>query len=127
MTRLTRVLGHDQSAEGGVDGRAHMRRCATYRRSGQLLGDGLVKTTMNTWHGRNFVSDRFNPKTPVSLTAAWRVVIRRKKIKDMREAGMTHERAKGVELKKEGGPTTGLKASLLLEMLSDQVQQWRKG
>ena len=31
--------------------------------------------------------DRFNPKTPASLTAAWRDVIRPKKIKDMREAG----------------------------------------
>ena len=31
--------------------------------------------------------DRFNPKTPASLTAAWRDVIRPTKIKDMREAG----------------------------------------
>ena len=41
-----------------------------------------------------------------------------------RERPLTHERAKGVELKKKRGEglTTGLKASLLLVMLSDQVQ-----
>ena len=70
--------------------------------------------------------DRFNPKTPASLTAAWRDVIRPKKIKDMREAGKAIDswESKVVELKKEHGeePTTGLKASLLLEMLPDQVQ-----
>ena len=30
--------------------------------------------------------DRYNPRTPASLTASWREVIRPKKIKDMREA-----------------------------------------
>ena len=70
--------------------------------------------------------DRFNPKTPASLTAAWRDVIRPTKIKDMREAGKAIDawESKVVELKKEHGeePTTGLKASLLLEMLPDHVQ-----
>ena len=55
--------------------------------------------------------DRFNPKTPASLTAAWRDVIRPKKIKDMREAGKAIDswESKVVELKKEHGeePTTG--------------------
>ena len=70
--------------------------------------------------------DRFNPKTPASLTAAWRDVIRPKKFKDMREVGKVIDacESKVVELKKEHGeePTTRLKASLLLEMLPDQVQ-----
>ena len=70
--------------------------------------------------------DRFNPKTPASLTAAWREVIRPKKIKDMREAGKSIDEWEGkvAILKKEHSeePTTGLKASLLLEMLPDNVQ-----
>ena len=47
--------------------------------------------------------DRFNPKTPASLTAAWRDVIRSKKIKDMRAAGKAIDawESKVVELKKE--------------------------
>ena len=70
--------------------------------------------------------DRFNPKTPASLTAAWREVIRPKKVKDMRDAGKAIDTWEGkvTILKKEHGeePTTGLKASLLLEMLPDSVQ-----
>ena len=70
--------------------------------------------------------DRFNPKTPASLTAAWREVIRPKKLKDMREAGKAIDAWEGkvALLKKEHSeePTTGLKASLLLEMLPDHVQ-----
>ena len=70
--------------------------------------------------------DRFNPKTPASLTAAWREVIRPKKLKDMREAGKAIDAWEGkvALLKKEHGeePTIGLKASLLLEMLPDHVQ-----
>ena len=70
--------------------------------------------------------DRFNPKTPASLTAAWREVIRPKKVKDMREAGKAIDawESKVTMLKKEHGeePTTGLKASLLLEMLPDHAQ-----
>ena len=70
--------------------------------------------------------DRFNPKTPASLTTAWRDVIRPKKIKDMREAGKAIDswESKVVELKKEHGEklTVGLKASLLLEMFPGQVQ-----
>ena len=69
--------------------------------------------------------DRYNPKTPASLTAAWREVVRPKKIKDMREASKAIDawESKVVVLKKEHGeePTTGLKASLLLEMLPDQI------
>ena len=72
------------------------------------------------------IYDRFNPKTPASLTAAWREVIRPKKVKDMREAGKTIDawEDKVTVLKKEHGeePTTGLKASLLLEMLPESVQ-----
>ena len=70
--------------------------------------------------------DRFNPKTPASLTAAWREVVRPKKVKDMREAGKAIDAWEGkvVVLKKEHSeePTTGLKAALLLEMLPDNVQ-----
>ena len=70
--------------------------------------------------------DRFNPKTPASLTAAWRDVIRPKKLKDMREAGKSIDiwEGKVALLKREHGeePTMGLKASLLLEMLPDHVQ-----
>ena len=49
--------------------------------------------------------DRFNTKTPASLTAAWREVIRLKKIKDMREAGKAIDawESKVVELKEEHG------------------------
>ena len=70
--------------------------------------------------------DRYNPKTPASLTAAWREVIRPKKVKDMREAGKAIDAWEGkvAVLKKEHGeePTVGLKASLLLEMLPDSAQ-----
>ena len=70
--------------------------------------------------------DRFNPKTPASLTAAWREVVRPKKVKDMREAGKAIDTWEGkvTQLKKEHGeePTEGLKASLLLEMLPDNAQ-----
>ena len=65
--------------------------------------------------------DRFNPKTPASLAAAWQDAIRPKNIKDMREAGKAIDSwaSQVVELKKEHGeePTTGLKASLLLVTL----------
>jgi hypothetical protein len=67
--------------------------------------------------------DRYNPKTPASLTAAWREVIRPKKVKDMREAGRAIDvwEGKVQGLKKEHGeePTPGLKASLILEMLPE--------
>ena len=70
--------------------------------------------------------DRYNPRTPASLTAAWREVIRPKKIKNMREASKTIDTWEGkiAVLKKEHSeePTQGLKASLLLEMLPDHVQ-----
>ena len=48
---------------------------------------------------------RFNPKTPASLAAVLRDVIRPKKIKDMREAGKAIDswESKLVELKKEHG------------------------
>ena len=70
--------------------------------------------------------DRFNPKTPASLTAAWRDVVRPQKIKDMRQAGKAIDawESKLVLLKREHGeePTLGLKASLVLEMLPESVQ-----
>ena len=72
------------------------------------------------------VYDRYNPKTPASLTAAWREVIRPKKLRGLREAGKAIDTWEGkvAALRKEHGeePTVGLKASLLLEMLPDQVQ-----
>ena len=62
------------------------------------------------------VYDRYNPKTPASLTAAWREVIRPKKVKDLREAGKWIDvwEGKVATLKKEHGeePTVGLNASL---------------
>ena len=42
---------------------------------------------MNGYVAWKKLYDRYNPKTPASLTAAWREVIRPKKLKDMREAG----------------------------------------
>ena len=70
--------------------------------------------------------DRYNPKTPAGLTAAWRDVIRIKKAKDVREAGRNIDvwEGKVTLLKKEHGeePTMGLKASLLLEMLPEGAQ-----
>ena len=81
---------------------------------------------MNGYVAWKRLYDRYNPKTPASLTAAWREVIRPKKLKDMREAGKAIDawESKVVLLKKEHGeePTAGLKASLLLEMLPDAVQ-----
>lgn len=70
--------------------------------------------------------DRFNPKTPASLTAAWREVVRPKRVRDLREVSKAIEswEAKVVLLKREHGeePTPGLKASLLLEMLPEPIQ-----
>ena len=81
---------------------------------------------MNGYTAWKKLYDRYNPKTPASLTAAWRDVIRPKKVKDLREAGTAIDawESKVAVLKKEHGeePTTGLKASLLLEMLPDAVQ-----
>ena len=70
--------------------------------------------------------DRYNPRTPASLTAAWREVIRTKKVRDLREADKTLDvwEAKVERLNKEHGETVpvGLKAALLMEMLPDNVQ-----
>ena len=70
--------------------------------------------------------DHYNPRTPASLTAAWREVVRPKRVKDLREIGKAVEawEAKIALLKREHGeePTQGLRASLLLEMLPDHVQ-----
>ena len=88
-----------------------------------LVRSEVDKNGYTTWK-RLF--DRYNPRTPASLTAAWREVIRPKKIKDMREASKTIDTWEGkiAVLKKEHSeePTQGLKASLLLEMLPDHVQ-----
>ena len=81
---------------------------------------------MNGYTAWKKLYDRYNPKTPASLTAAWREVIRPKKLRDIREASKAIDawESKVVVLKKEHGeePTTGLKASLLLEMLPDSLQ-----
>ena len=90
--------------------------------------NGLVRSCAdkNGYTAWKKLYDRYNPKTPASLTAAWREVIRPKKLKDIREASKAIDAWEGkvVMLKKEHGeePTTGLKASLLLEMLPDHVQ-----
>ena len=83
-------------------------------------------TDGNGWVAWKRLYDRFNPRTPASLTAAWREVIRPKKVKDLREIAKVIDgwEAKIELLRREHGeePTTGLKASLLLEMLPDSVQ-----
>ena len=65
--------------------------------------------------------DRYNPRTPASLTAAWREVIRTKKVRDLREADKTLDvwEAKVERLNKEHGEIVpaGLKAALVMEML----------
>ena len=70
--------------------------------------------------------DRFNPKTPASLTAAWREVIRPKRVKDLREAGKAidawEQSITRLRTEHNDGPTDGLKAALLLEMVPDSVQ-----
>lgn len=70
--------------------------------------------------------DRFNPKTPASLTAAWREVIRPKRVKDLREAGKAidawEQSITRLRAEHNDGPTEGLKAALLLEMIPDSVQ-----
>ena len=80
----------------------------------------------NGWVAWKRLYDRFNPRTPASLTAAWREVVRPKKVKDLRDIAKVIDgwEAKIEVLRKEHGeePTTGLKASLLLEMLPDSVQ-----
>ena len=81
---------------------------------------------MNGYVAWKRLYDRFNPRTPASLTAAWRDVIRPKKIRDLREIVKVVDawEAKVTLLKREHGeePTPGLKASLLPEMLPDSVQ-----
>lgn len=70
--------------------------------------------------------DRYNPRTPASMAAAWREVIKTKKMKDMREAAKMIESWEGKVdlLKREHGEYVpgGLKAALLMEMLPDHVQ-----
>ena len=70
--------------------------------------------------------DRYNPRTPASLTAAWREVIRTKKVRDLREADKTLDvwEAKVERLNKEHGETVpaGLKAALVMEMLPEGAQ-----
>ena len=72
--------------------------------------------------------DRYNPRTPASLTAAWRDVVRPKKVRDLREIGKALDAWEGKVylLRREHGPgeepTPGLKAALLLEMLPESVQ-----
>ena len=70
--------------------------------------------------------DRYNPRTPASLTAAWREVIKTKKVRDLREADKTMDvwEAKVERLKREHGEEVpeGLKAALLMEMLPENVQ-----
>ena len=65
--------------------------------------------------------DRYNPRTPASMAAAWREVIKTKKMKDLREAAKVIEswESKVDLLKREHGEPVpeGLKAALLMEML----------
>ena len=76
-----------------------------------LLTKGEANQLVRTCNDKNGYTawkklyDRFNPKTPASLTAARRDVIRPKQIKDMREAGKAIDswESKVVELKKEHG------------------------
>ena len=69
--------------------------------------------------------DRFNPRTPASLARAWLDVITPKKVKDLREAGRAIDawEQKLATLKKEHGegPTMGLKAAVVLNMMPDTV------
>ena len=60
--------------------------------------------------------DRYNPKTPASLTAAWREVIRLKKAKDVREAGRNIDvwEGKVATLKKEHGSNPASNLIILL-------------
>ena len=87
----------------------------------------------NITDGDGFVAwkklyDRYNPRTPASLTAAWRDVVRPKKVRDLREIGKALDawEAKVYLLRREHGPgeepIPGLKAALLLEMLPESVQ-----
>ena len=70
--------------------------------------------------------DRFNPKTPASLTAAWREVIRPKRVKDLRDVGKAidawEQSITRLRAEHNDGPSEGLKAALLLEMIPDSVQ-----
>ena len=69
--------------------------------------------------------DRYNPRTPASLTQAWMEVVKPKRAKDIREAGRAIDlwEQKVAVLKREHGeePTTGLKAAVLLMMLPENV------
>ena len=90
--------------------------------------NGIVRSVQdrNGYVAWKKLYERYNPRTPASLTAAWRDVIRTKKIKDMREAAKAIDswEAKVALLRKEHDeePAVGLKAALLLEMLPDQAQ-----
>ena len=70
--------------------------------------------------------DRYNPRTPASMAAAWRDIIRTKKMRDLRDAGKVLEIWEGKIdlLKREYSEEVpeGLKAALLMEMLPESVQ-----
>ena len=80
---------------------------------------------MNGYVAWKRLYDRYNPRTPASLTQAWLDVVNPKRAKDMRDAGRLLDlwELKVASLKKEHGeePTTGLKAALLLRMLPESV------
>ena len=80
---------------------------------------------MNGYVAWKRLYDRYNPRTPASLTQAWLDVVNPKRAKDMREAGRSLDlwELKVAALKKEHGeePTPGLKAALLLNMLPESV------
>ena len=69
--------------------------------------------------------DKYNPRTPASLTQAWLEVVNPKRAKDLGEAGRMLDawELKVAALEKEHGesPTTGLKAALLLKMLPEST------
>ena len=80
---------------------------------------------MNGYVAWKRLYDRYNPRTPASLTQAWLDVVNPRRAKDMREAGRALDlwELKVAALKKEHGeePTMGLKAALLLKMLPENV------
>ena len=110
-------------AEGTKSGLFNVLCLMTSGEANSLIRSCMDKNGYTAWKK---VYDRFNPRTPASLTAAWREVLKPKKVKDMREAGKSIDmwENKLAVLKKEFGeePTVGLKAALLLEMLPEAVQ-----
>ena len=118
-------LTQEQSAwvDGTKAGLFNVLCLMTSGEANSLVRSCVDKNGYTAWKK---VYDRYNPRTPASLTAAWREVLRPKKVKDMREAGkcidMWENKLAVLKKEFEEEPTAGLKAALLLEMLPDGVQ-----